>query len=278
MPLPQSLSTNTISFDVPTLTADGSIAAWRTCQARRSVLPLGPDLALELIAVPGGMFQMGSLRGPGGEDERPQHLVSVAPFWLARNPISQGAWKAAAGGLPPCRFKGDALPVDNVRLADAQDFCRRLTQQTGLPFRLPSEAEWEYACRAGTTTPFSTGETITTDYANYVGLHTFAAEPPGVYRHTPTPGGAFPPNPFGLNDLHGNLWEICADAWHPEYTGAPFSARAWDTGGEHGFVVARGGSWHEPPVNCRSATRLRLSATERDDFYGFRVAMDVFEE
>jgi formylglycine-generating enzyme required for sulfatase activity len=273
-PLPQPLAIDTIDFDTPTLAADGVSAAWRTCQAKRVSLSLGPDLALELIAVPGGMFQMGSSHG-GAEDERPQHLVSVAPFWLARDLTTQGAWKAVVGVLPPCRFEGDPLPVDNVRLADAQEFCRRLSLQTGLPFRLPSEAEWEYACRAGSVTPFSTGDTITTEFANYVGLHTYANETPGVYRHVTTPGGTFPPNPFGLRDLHANLWEICADAWHADFTAAPFSARAWDTGGEPGYVVARGGSWHEPPVNCRSATRLRLSAAERDDFYGFRVALDL---
>jgi formylglycine-generating enzyme required for sulfatase activity len=272
--LKPSLSIDTETFETLTLGADGQPTAHASCQARIASIPLAPGVALQLVAIPDGMFRMGSIAGQGAEEERPQHLVSAAAFWIARDLTSQDVWKAVMGRLPDCRFKGGRLPVENLRCTDAQDFCRRLAQRTGLPFRLPSEAEWEYACRAGTSTPFSTGETITTDHANYVGLHTFAREPVGVYRHTTTPRGAFPPNPFGVRDLHGNLWEMCADAWHPDYTAAPFGSRAWETGGEAGYVVARGGSWHEPPVNCRSATRLRVAINEHDDFFGFRAAVD----
>ncbi len=148
---------------------------------------------------------MGTGWGPGNPDERPQHLVSPGPFWMGRDLVTQEQWQLVMGHLPHCRFHGGALPIENVRFGDAVEFCRRLSMITGLPFRLPAEAEWEYACRAGTSTPFSYGETLTTNLANYCGDHTFLKEPPGIYRHAPTPGGMFPPNPFGLNDLHGNL-------------------------------------------------------------------------
>jgi formylglycine-generating enzyme required for sulfatase activity len=274
LPIPQTGQVEPI--ETVTLGADGQVVSRRAGQVRWLQIPLNPSLAepaLALVCLAGGTYQMGSAYGAGLEDARPAHLVSVAPFCLARGLTTQGQWKAVAGRLPPCRFKGDALPIENVSCADAQDFCRRLERLTGLPFRLPAEAEWEYACRAGTGTPFSTGETITTDYANYCGDHVFAGESAGVYRHTPTPAGTLPPNPYGIYDLHGNLWEMCADAWHTDYTGAPFSSQAWESGGERGYQVARGGSWHETPGSCRSAMRLRMAASEHDDVFGFRVAL-----
>jgi formylglycine-generating enzyme required for sulfatase activity len=128
-------------------------------------------------------------------------------------------------------------------------------------------------------TPFSSGETITTEYANYVGDHLFRDEPRGIYRHVPVAAGTLPPNPWGLYDMHGNLWEFCADRWHDDYSGAPFNGEAWElTGGSpagQDWRVARGGSWHEPPANCRSATRLRVLETERDDYYGFRLVVTL---
>jgi formylglycine-generating enzyme required for sulfatase activity len=170
------------------------------------------------------------------------------------------------------RFVGPALPVDRACWSDAMGFCTRLSLKTGRAYRLPSEAEWEYACRAGTATPFYFGSTLTTDLANYVGEHTYAAEPKGVYRHKTTPGGSFPPNAFGLSNMHGNLWEWCADSWHEDYSGAPLDGSAWvERGAQH--RVVRGGSWHETPGHCRSAVRLKYDQRERDDFVGFRVVL-----
>jgi formylglycine-generating enzyme required for sulfatase activity len=273
MATPQTQTTSRIAaFEAITRQADGQPISRRPSQAR--VVDIALDAILTVVAIPGGTFQMGAARGAGLDDARPQHIVSVSPFYLAQELSSQALWNAVMGRPPHCRFKGALLPVENVSFADTQGFCHRLARLTGLPFRLPSEAEWEYACRAGTVTPFSTGETITSEDANFCGEHTFAGEPAGLYRHTTTASSCFPPNPFGVYDLHGNLWEWCADVWHPDYTAAPFGSKAWESGGEPGYRVARGGSWHEPPANCRSAVRLRAAETERDDFYGFRVALD----
>jgi formylglycine-generating enzyme required for sulfatase activity len=173
------------------------------------------------------------------------------------------------------RFSGTNLPVENISWQEAEQFCRKLSKRTGHDYHLPSEAQWEYACRAGTSSPFNTGDTITTDYANYCGDHTYRDETRGVYRHGTTPVEQFPANPFGICDLHGNLWEFCSDRWHADYVGAPFDGTPWEWGGEAGYRIARGGSWHEPPGNCRSATRLRVSEKERDDFYGFRLALSL---
>ncbi len=235
----------------------------------------GGQSKLEMVFIPGGIFKMGSPGRLGYEDEHPQHIVTVASFWLGNKPVTQEQWQAVMKKLPPCRFKEPRLPVENVSWDDASLFCKRLTKQTGHTYRLPSEAEWEYACRAGSNTPFHFGETLTTDLANYVGEHTFLNEPKGIYRHTTTEAGCFPPNGFGLYDMHGNVWEWCEDAWHDNYQGAPLDESAWLTADNQAARVLRGGSWHEIPGNCRSATRLKMESREREDLYGFRVALQI---
>jgi formylglycine-generating enzyme required for sulfatase activity len=192
---------------------------------------------------------------------------------MARGLVSQAQWQAVVGRPAAGRFAGDERPVENISWTGAQSFCERLSRQTGRAYRLPSEAQWEYACRAATSTPFHTGETITSDQANYCAEHTFRAEPAGPYRHVTTPAGTFPPNGFGLYDMHGNLWEWCADTWHSDYTGAPLGDAPWERGGDRAGRVVRGGSWHDVPAACRSAARTRYEAGQGDDFVGFRVVM-----
>lgn len=258
-----------IDFETPTLNEKGEVIARTRHSAEQFTEDLGDGVGLDMILVPAGAFQMGSPPGRGSEDERPLHFVSVKSFMMGRFPITQGQWKAVMGILPPCRFKGDPLPVEQVAWDDAHKFCQRLSKNTGRDYRLPSEAEWEYACRAGTSTPFSFGETLTTDFANYVGEHVYWREPRGVYRHCTTEAGLFPPNVFGLYDMHGNVWEWCLDSWLDDYSTASRDGSAYENRNDP-YRAARGGSWHEPPQNCRSATRIRFLQKEGDQFIGFR--------
>jgi formylglycine-generating enzyme required for sulfatase activity len=257
----------------------------------REALPL--DQTLELVEIPSGEFVMGS---PEEEDGRnwyqnssyvdtkglnleQQHRVSLPGFALGQHPVTQAQWRAVAS-LPainyelnpdPAQFKGDHRPVEMVSWYEAVEFCDRLSQHTGKPYRLPSEAEWEYACRAGTPTPFYFGDTITTDLANYDGNYTYAGGPKGKYREQTTPVGQFGVNPWGLADMHGNVLEWCEDHWHPSYDGAPSDGSAWITDDANQLRLVRGGSWYSYPVSCRSAYRNRYDPDLRHDDVGFRV-------
>ena len=265
----------THSFETIIIDGQGQPVSQVQSSARVFIEHLDAQVRLEMAFIPGGIFRMGSPGQQGYEDEHPQHIVSVAPFWLGRQTVTQEQWLTVMKKLPPCRFKGAHLPVDNVSAEDARQLCSRLAKKTGRPYRLPAEAEWEYACRAGSGSPFHFGDTLTTDLANYVGEHIFLSEPKGIYRHTTTEAGCFPPNAFGLFDMHGNLWEWCADAWHDDYQGAPFYSSVWDAIDRQAPRVLRGGCWHEIPGNCRSATRLKSEAGEREDFFGLRVALQM---
>ncbi|HXD08696.1 MAG TPA: formylglycine-generating enzyme family protein, partial [Anaerolineales bacterium] len=218
----------------------------------------------------------GSPHNTGNPDEHPQHFVMIKPFMLGKYLITQGQWRAIMGKLPPCRFKGENLPVDRVAWNDAQKFCQLLSERTQRNYRLPSETQWEYACRAGTTTPFSFGETLTSDFANYNGEHIFKDEPRGVYFHSTSEGGKFPPNAFGLYDMHGNLMEWCADNWLDDYSASPRDGSAYQMQ-NNPHRVARGGSWHDTPNLCRSAARVRYLQTDAEEYIGLRVACDVTE-
>ncbi|MEP7359265.1 MAG: formylglycine-generating enzyme family protein [Anaerolineales bacterium] len=261
-------------FTGETVTVDerGQVTARPRVAARRLVEDLGPNAALVLIEIPAGRFQMGSPYGQGGEDERPSHLVSLPSFFMGQALVTQAQWLAVMGKRLPCRFSGEARPVENVSWTEAQAFCDKLSKRTRRAYHLPSEAQWEYACRAGTSTPFYTGPTLTAALANYCGEHLYRGEAPGPYRHVTTEAGAFPPNPFGLYDMAGNVWQWCADTWHPNYTGAPASETPWTTRGDPKGRPVRGGSWHDTPAACRSAARARYDAAQGDDFVGFRVA------
>ena len=247
-------------------------------QAKYFTEDLENGVTLDMVYIPGGSFRMGSPEGEGYDTEKPQHEVTVQPFFMGKFQVTQAQWKAIASlskvkldleSDPSC-FKGDELPVEKVSWEEAEEFCQRLSKQTGQEYRLPTEAEWEYACRAGTTTPFHFGETITGELANYRARSTYASEPKGEYRKKTTPVGSFLPNAFGLYDIHGNVWELCEDDWHDNYQGAPTDGSAW-TSENISIKVIRGGSWNAYPDNCRSAYRNYCSRDLRVVNFGVRV-------
>ena len=237
---------------------------------------LSEKVSLDLVKIPGGQFMKGSPKGEGYEDEKPQQEVNIQPFFIGKYLVTQAQWQLIAS-LPrvkldlapePSAFKGDALPVEQISWNEAVEFCERLSRQKGREYRLPSEAEWEYACRAGTTTAFHFGETIRGELANYRASETYADEPSGEYRQTTTTVGSFPPNAFGLYDMHGNLWEWCENDWQSRYDGAYLS-----TGSRR--KVVRGGSWYLHPRFCRSAFRNFNIPDARLNTIGFRVVCDT---
>ena len=240
---------------------------------------LGADIRLEMIEISGGTFQMGASEAEGIRHANPIHQVTVEPFFLSKYLITQEQWERVANSFPrvnsfldlrPSEFRGiDNLPVEGVSWFDAFEFCARLTQQTGRNYRLPSEAEWEYACRSGTTTPFYLGETITTDFANYDGNINYISKMFDCKKTTPVT--IFQPNTFGLYDMHGNLWEWCEDIWHETYKGAPSDGTAWLDNANNSWRLLRGGSWSVSAEQCRSAHRQYHYPDSKDNEYGFRV-------
>ena len=261
------------SFEVVTVNPKGQIIDRREASAAYQTVDLGQGVTLEMVLVPEGTFMMGSPdREPKRENrEGPQHQVTVAEFWMGKYPVTQSQYQAIMGSNPS-RFKGDKRPVESVSWNDAVEFCDRLSKKLGQPSTLPSEAQWEDACRAGTTTPFHFGDTITPDLANYNGDYTYGSGPKGTYRKKTTEVGSFPPNSFGLYDMHGNVFEWCLDHWYDSYNGAPTDGTAWVTGGESNRSMVRGGSWGNDPRNCRCAYRLGNIPDYRLSYCcGFRV-------
>ena len=247
------------------------------------LLEVAAALPLQMLLIPGDAFTMGSPENEAerSNDEGPQHEVTLSQFFMGRYPVTQAQWRVVAA-LPqvsqaldpdPSHFKGDNRPVESVSWHDATEFCARLTQHTARPYRLPTEAEWEYACRAGSTTPFHFGSTLTTEVANYNGDYTYADGPKGEHRQETTPVDHFDiANAFGLSDMHGNVLEWCQDHWHDNYDGAPTDGSAWLTDGDDTYRVLRGGSWINDPEYCRSASRNYLiTPAFRDYIIGFRV-------
>ncbi|MDZ8068262.1 MAG: SUMF1/EgtB/PvdO family nonheme iron enzyme [Nostoc sp. DedQUE08] len=235
---------------------------------------LGNNTTLDMLWIPGGTFMMGS---PGGEaqrdeDESPQHQVKVPGFFMGKYEITQAQYQAIIGSNPS-NFKGEKRPVETVSWDDAVKFCKKLSQKTGKTYRLPSEAEWEYACRAGTKTPFYFGETITTDLVNYNGDYPYGSAPKGKFRNETTNVGIFPPNSFGLYDMHGNILEWCQDVYNDNYQDAPKDGTAWLTGKDNNIMPLRGGSWLNRAGGCRSADRCGHARADLNNDVGFRVVL-----
>ncbi len=261
---------------------------------------------ITMVKIPAGTFLMGSPpeETERSDDEGPLHEVKLESFFMGQTPITQAQWREVAGWqewpgeqwgrkliqdpshhqsmgmqgenkgrLIVGESNNDRCPVEMVSWWDAMEFCDRLSQRTGRTYTLPSEAQWEYACRAGTTTPFYIGKTISPELANYNGNHTYADGPKGIYREQTTPVGLFPANAWGMQDMHGNVWEWCADHRHPNYHGAPYdgSPRINLDAKEEELRLLRGGSWIDIPRYCRSASRSCSLPAYRYGFIGFRV-------
>ncbi|MDZ7967579.1 MAG: SUMF1/EgtB/PvdO family nonheme iron enzyme [Nostoc sp. DedSLP03] len=278
-PNPSDVSSNslkTFPFETVTVNAQGNIANRRKQEAKYFVENLGNGVTLEMVQIPGGTFMMGSpeKEAEREKDESPQHQVKVPGFFMGKYEITQAQYNAIMYNISPNSI-GEIIvqkrPVKNVSWDDAVEFCKKLTQKTGKTYRLPSEAEWEYACRAGTKTPFYFGETITTDLVNYNGNFPYGSAPKGEYRNETTNVGKFPPNSFGLYDMHGNVWEWCQDVCNDNYQGAPKDGSAWLTGKDNNIRLLRGGSWVNGARNCRSVGRYWLARANRNNNVGFRV-------
>ncbi len=226
----------------------------------------------DLVRLPPGVFEMGGANGDKfvTDTERPAHRVAISrAFALGRCPVTVGDYRAFAPGYAP--DEDPAWPVVGVSWNDACAYCAWLGDGTHDCIRLPSEAEWEYACRAGSPAPFATGDEISQRAANYLYSEEGLRLGPG--RRTPV--GSFPPNAFGLHDLHGNVCEWVEDGWHPGYEGAPADGSAWSDAGDSGRRVIRGGAWDYLPRLLRSAWRDSLPRSQRRDNVGFRVALTL---
>jgi formylglycine-generating enzyme required for sulfatase activity len=254
----------------------------------------GRSMVVTLEVLGKNHFQMGSPETEIDrfESESPQHEVTVPSFFMSEYLIADSHWTAVAR-MPrvdielqesPSYFKGKGdRPVESINWFEAVEFCERLSQHSGRRYRLPTEAEWEYACRAGTTTPFHYGETTTTDLANYDGTDdpegkwsgSYNRGSKGISREQTTPVDTFPPNAFGLYDMHGNVLEWCLDHWHDNYQGAPTDGSAWLSDDKNATRLLRGGSWDFYPRFCRSASRGNLTPDYRDYLIGFRVVCEI---
>ena len=234
----------------------------------------------EMVAVPAGSFDMGSPSREDGRsaDEGPVHRVTISePFAVGVYEVTVEEWDACRRG-GGCSAdpddegwgRGDR-PVINVSWEDAQQYVRWLSRETGEEYRLPSESEWEYVARAGTTSQFNFGRTILPGQANYDGRYTYGSGRNGRYRKRTVPVGSFPSNAFGLHDVHGNVREWVEDCWHDNYRRAPSDGSAWTRGGDCGKRVLRGGSWDYGPRFLRSAYRFRSTTGFRFVNIGFRV-------
>jgi formylglycine-generating enzyme required for sulfatase activity len=258
--------------------------------AAASGTPRAADIPL--VTIHAGRFLMGSPASEPSrnEDERQHEVTIVRAFLLGQHEVTQQEWRAVLGTTPSVFADcGPTCPVDNVSAADIDRFLAALNRASAasppaarLHYRLPTEAEWEYACRAGTTTPFSTGPNLTTAQANYNGSYPYASFPKGVDRQGPTPAGTFPPNAWGLADMHGNVWEWTSDWYAPYGTADPHgpndaSRGRTFTSGEHvpgRKRVIRGGSWFFDANSARCALRYTHAPADRGFSLGFRVAAD----
>ncbi|NET33818.1 MAG: SUMF1/EgtB/PvdO family nonheme iron enzyme [Cyanothece sp. SIO1E1] len=279
----QNRITSHDSFEFEYITVDKK-GKQSVCNYRQSECffeKLNDEVNLQMIYVPDGSFLMGSpdqeIGGVGAE--KPQFIVDVKSFFLGRFTVTQEQWRLVAEypeikinlNPNPSFFKGRKHPVEQISWNEAVEFCARLSKKTGREYRIPSEIEWEYACRAGSSSPFYFGETITTSLANYDG-EVYFEEPKGRKAKRTSSVGKFTCNAFGISDLHGNVWEWCIDQWQENYQKSSIKGNRWSIKGDEKFRVLRGGSWISNPKLCRSACRFKGEPNLRRNYIGLRVA------
>jgi len=267
-------------FDVVMVDREGRELNRRRGKAKQYSEDLGNGVKLEMVALPAGSFLMGSPESEAGRDanEGPQHQVSVKAFYMGKFEVTRGQWEEVIK-LPKVRRKLYSHQQENYDYAidiigwdEATEFCERLSRKTGRRYRLPSEAEWEYACRAGTTTPYHFGETIRPELANYGGH--YRPEGPGLAQPGLPVGKLGIANGFGLYDMHGGVYEWCLDPYHKNYVGAPVDGSVWKQGGSRDKVI-RGGGYKTNPQSCRSAYRSGWPSKGGASFFGFRVVREI---
>ena len=286
-----------LEFTTIEVNEKAEIIAEPKCSAQSFDENLNEGLNLKMIVIFGGSFMIGSPEDEldSDKDEKPQNSVTVPSFTIAQTPVTQAQWKAISN-LPkvklkldpePSFYSGDDRPVERVNWFEAVEFCDRLTRLTQRPYRLPNEAEWEYACRSGTTTAFNIGSTIATDFANYRGVDDVRSDvtyfgnygdgSKGLYRGQTLDVSSFPPNRNGLYDMHGNIWEWCSDHWHSGHENAPIDGSTWldKDADDNSDRIIRGGSWYNTPHSCRSAFRNFDAPVFRDSTLGFRVVFPL---
>jgi formylglycine-generating enzyme required for sulfatase activity len=263
-----------------TLDRDGREMERRRSRAQQFSERLGKRAILHMVQIPGASFTMGAPASDAGSSqfERPQRLVTVPPFYLGKYPVTIDQWRAVMGASPPAmkglnnKFRvSGRQPVVRVSCGEAEAFCAQLSRKTRRAYRLPTEAEWEYACRAGTASPFAFGETITQEVVNHDGEMLRLL---GKDCATTPVGSLGVANAFGLFDMHGNVWEWCRDYWHASYQDAPIDGSAWRRDADKGTRVLRGGSWSAQARSCRAAARRfggHPGVQSRE--IGFRVVM-----
>lgn len=259
------------------LDADGSVLATHRSVARLLTLMLPADTPLSMVAIPRTRLALGIAPGEKhcGPYDCPPREVEVEPFLLGMTAVTQAQWRAVAALPPVARdlapapscFDGAEHPVECVSALDADEFCARLTRATGASLRLPSEAEWEVACRAGARTPFNLGATLTGAHAHYAASHVYRDESPRAAAVGTAPVALHAPNALGLHDMHGNVWEWCADAWK--------DSRAGHGNERAQFRTLRGGSWADSPGKLRAASRSGYPAAGLNRLIGLRVAMTL---
>jgi eukaryotic-like serine/threonine-protein kinase len=247
------------------------------------ILQLAPEVAVAFVLIPPGQYIMGmqpdafiryiswAPEGDGRtENAMLPHLVHVdRPFYLGRTAVTQAQWQVIMGSNPAHFTGGSQLPMENVSAIEADAYCHAISVRTGQAVRLPSEAEWEYACRAGSTTLFHFGDSLEAldQYGWYRANSAMRAHPVGLKQ----------PNPWGLYDMHGGIDEFCQDPEHPTYSGAPLDQSPWIVGGDMTMRVKRGGSWYDHGLYCTLAHSSSYPVDQGSEDHGFRVVMDLSE-